>query len=263
MIKLLFIGDIVGKPGRAFVINTIPKLRKDLNIDLIVANAENAAGGSGLNASIAIDLLKAGIDGITLGDHVWDQRGFEVDINNLPHVCRPVNLPKACPGKHYLILEKEGFKLAVFIVLGRTFMKIKADCPFRSATALLDEIKGQADAIFSEIHAETTSEKVAFGRYMEGKVALVAGTHTHIPTADATVLKGGTAYITDVGMSGPYDSSLGIDVDTVIQVFFDGMPRRFSVAKNDVRLCGCLTTIDPSTGLATAIEPICIKQDEL
>lgn len=262
MAKVLFIGDIVGRPGREFVIKCLPELRNELGVDLVIANAENTAGLVGITAAIANDLNQASVNGITLGDHVWDQKGFSEDIKKLDFVCRPANLPKICPGRDHLILKCGDFRVAVFTVLGRTFMKIKAECPFLAADYMIEKIGNNADAIIVEIHAEATSEKVALGRYLDGRVALVVGTHTHIPTADATILPKGTAYLTDAGMTGPYDSVLGTDVQTIIDQFLDGMPRHYTVASGDVRLSGCIVDIDEKTNLAQDFETICIMDDE-
>lgn len=262
MVRVMFIGDIVGRPGREFIANNLKKSRDNLGLDLVIANAENSAGIVGITAAIANDLAKASIDGITLGDHVWDQRGFSEDINKLDFVCRPANLPKICPGRDHLILKFGDFRVAVFTVLGRTFMKIKAECPFLAVDEMIKKIGDNADAIIVEIHAEATSEKVALGRYLDGRVALVVGTHTHVPTADARIFPKGTAYLTDVGMTGPYDSILGTEIDTVIGQFLDGMPRRYTAASGEVRLGGCIVDIDEETGLAVKFEPVCIVEEE-
>lgn len=262
MAKVLFIGDIVGHPGRTFVYERLPSLRKELEADLVVANGENTAGGAGITASIAAELLKCGVDAITLGDHVWDQRGFAEELPRLERICRPANLPSQCPGVPYLIVEAEnGFRLGVFTVLGRQFMKITADCAFTAIDACMNALSGECDGILAEIHAETTSEKTAVGWYLDGRASLVVGTHTHIPTADAQILPRGTGYITDAGMSGPYASCLGREVQPVIARFLDGMPRKFEVATDDVRLCGVLVDIDKESGAATAIERIEVRQD--
>lgn len=262
MARVLFIGDIVGRPGREFVIKCLPELRRKLGVDLIIANAENTAGLTGVTAAIANELNQASVDGITLGDHVWDQRGFSEDIKKLDFVCRPANLPRICPGRDHLILKCRDFRVAVFTVLGRTFMKLKAECPFLAADYMIEKIGNNADAIIVEIHAEATSEKVALGHYLDGRVAMVVGTHTHIPTADGGVLPHGTAYLTDAGMTGPYASVLGTDTQTIISQFLDGMPRRYTVAKNDIRLCGCIVDIDENTNLASTFETVCIMDEE-
>jgi len=259
MLKLLFIGDIVGRPGRDIVVDRVPKLRREHEIDFVVANGENAAAGAGITAALAKSILDGGVDAITLGDHVWDQRGWEHEITQIEHVCRPANLPKMCPGWDHLIVEKRGFRLAVFTVLGRSYMNAKADCPFLTADRMIEQLKGQADAIMVEIHAEATSEKQALGWHLDGRVTAVLGTHTHVPTADGRVLPKGTAFICDVGMTGPYASVLGREVKPVIERFIDGMPRRFEVATGDVRLSGALIEIEPSMAKAQKIELLTVR----
>tara|TARA_B100001248_G_scaffold241598_1_gene208406 strand:+ start:78558 stop:79343 length:786 start_codon:yes stop_codon:yes gene_type:complete len=258
MHKILFIGDIVGRPGRTIIKDKLPAFKEEHGVTIVVANAENSAGGSGLTKKLAEELFSYGIDVITLGDHVWDQRGFDEDIDSLDYVCRPANLPDNNPGKSFVIIEKEGLRLGIFTVLGRNFMPLKATCPFTTSGALLEELKDQADALLIEVHAETTSEKVALGWFLDGKASLVVGTHTHIPTADARVLPQGTAYMTDAGMTGPYASVLGRKTDAIIERFTTGMPKRFPVAEDDVRLCGCLVTLKDNNFHAESIEPICI-----
>lgn len=255
MPKILFLGDIVGRPGRDAVRLRVPHLRTELGLDLVVANAENAAAGAGLTAAIAHELLAARVDALTLGDHVWDQRNFDAEIGALERVCRPANLPAQCPGRTYLVATStNGFRLGIFTVLGRNFMGMKADCPFAAADRLLREHAAEADAWLVEAHMEATSEKVALGWYLDGRCAAVLGTHTHIPTADTTLRPRGTAYQTDVGMSGPYASVIGRDIQVGVARFLDGMPRKSEVATGDVRLCGCLVEIDAATGLATRAE---------
>ena len=256
MAKLLFLGDIVGRPGRNRVIERLGSLRDEFGADLVLANGENAAGGSGITKKIAESLLAAGVDAITLGDHVWDQKNFENEIGELERVCRPANLPAENPGRTHLVIEKDGFRLGLFTVLGRNYMGMKADCPFKTADALLEQLKGECDAVFVEAHMEATSEKIAFGWHLDGRVAAVVGTHTHVPTADGRVLPGGTAYLSDAGMCGPYASVLGREVESVVASFLDGRKRRFAVAEGDVRLCGCLVEIAPATGLALGFELI-------
>lgn len=257
--KILFLGDIVGKPGREAVLKGLARLREEHQVDWVVANAENSAGGSGLTAAIARELVEAGVDGITLGDHVWDQRGFADDIGSLERVCRPANLPPECPGRRILVLEKAGVRLAVFTLLGRHFMKIQADCPFRAADSIFRELDGGYDLALVEIHAETTSEKVAMGWYLDGRATLVVGTHTHIPTADACVLPRGTAYQTDAGMTGPYESVLGREIQPILAKLMDGLPRQWPVATGDVRICGTLVTVDLESGCASDCRAIMVS----
>lgn len=259
--KILFIGDIVGKPGRQIIKNQLPGFIRKNQVDLVIANGENAAGGAGITKSIAHELLRYGVDGITLGDHVWDQKGFNLEIDDLDAICRPANLPEICPGKDYIIVEKKGFKLAVITLLGQVFMKINASSPFSKIDEMLPRLKEEADAILVEIHAETTSEKVATGFYLDGKVSLVVGTHTHIPTTDASILPMGTAYLTDAGMTGPYHSVLGREIQPVIDRMKDGMPRRFPVATDNVMLCGCLVTLKED-GMAQKIEQVKVRSYE-
>lgn len=259
MLKLLFIGDIVGRPGREIVIDRLAQLRSEHALDFVIANAENAAAGAGITTTIARSLLNAGVDAITLGDHVWDQRGWEHDITQIERVCRPANLPASNPGWDHLIIEARGFRVAVFTVLGRSYMGLKADCPFLASDRMIEKLKGQADAIVVEIHAEATSEKQALGWYLDGKVTAVLGTHTHVPTADARVLPRGTAFICDVGMTGPYESVLGRDIAAVVGRFVDGMPRRFEVATGDVRLSGVIVEIEASMAHAAKIELLTVR----
>ncbi len=260
MLKLLFIGDIVGKPGREIVIEKLPGLRAQLGIDFVVANAENSAAGAGITSAIAKTLLASGVDAITLGDHVWDQKGWEIDIAALDRVCRPANLPPSCPGREYVILEANNFRLGITTMLGRQFVGMKAECPFLGADRVLRELDGKADGVFVEIHAEATSEKQAMGWHLDGRVIAVLGTHTHVPTADAGVLPGGTAFMCDVGMTGPYASVLGREIKPVLGRFLDGMPRRFGVAENDIRLSAALVTFDPATKRATSCELITVRK---
>jgi metallophosphoesterase (TIGR00282 family) len=258
--KLLFIGDIVGRPGREAVVALVPKLRAERQIDFVVANAENSAAGAGINGSIAKTLLEAGVDALTLGDHVWDQKGWENEIGALERVCRPANLPAQCPGRTHVIVEKNGFRLLVFTVLGRNFMGPKVDCPFATADRLLAENAGQFDGALAEIHAEATSEKQALGWHLDGRVTAVLGTHTHVATADTSLLKKQTAFQCDVGMTGPHDSVLGREIQPVIQRFLDGMPRRFDVATADVRLSGTIVEFN-AAGRAERIEWLSVRAE--
>ncbi len=260
VLKLLFIGDIVGRPGRDILAEKLPRVRTEHSVDFVIANGENAAAGAGITGAIAKSILGSGVDAITLGDHVWDQRGWENEIGQIEHVCRPANLPRSNPGWDHLIIEKRGFRVAVFTVLGRTFMGLKADCPFVCADRMIAQLKGQADAIIVEIHAEATSEKIALGWHLDGRVTAVLGTHTHVPTADARVLPKGTAFMCDVGMTGPYAGVLGREVAPVVAKFLDGMPRRFEVATDDVRISGALIEISPAMARAEKIELLTVRR---
>ena len=256
--KLLFIGDIVGKPGREIVSALVPRLRAERDIDFVVANGENAAAGAGITGSLCKTLLEAGVDVITLGDHVWDQKGFETEIAGLDRVCRPANLPATCPGRDHVIVEKNGFRLLVATVLGRSFMGLKAECPFLGADALLKKLAGGYDGALVEVHAEATSEKQALGWHLDGRVTAVLGTHTHVATADASLLRRQTAFMCDVGMTGPHESVLGREIEPVLGRFLDGLPRRFEVATGDVRLSAALVEF-AGTGRAGRIEWLSLK----
>ena len=254
--KILVLGDIVGRPGRSFLQNNLLDYKSENNIDLVFANGENAAGGAGITAKTANEIINSGVDAVTLGDHVWDQMNFNREIDGLNRVCRPANLPDSNPGKDYLILESNGLKIGLFTVLGRTFMGPKVSCPFQTAARIVKEMEGQTDAIFVEIHAETTSEKEAMGWYLDGQVSVVFGTHTHVPTADGRILKAGTAYQTDLGMTGPRESVLGREIEACLGRFIDGMPRKCPVATEDVGMQGCLLELDVKSGLPTSIARI-------
>jgi metallophosphoesterase (TIGR00282 family) len=260
VIKLLFIGDIVGRPGREIVEERVPRMRREGGLDFVIANGENSAAGAGITGALARSLLESGVDAVTLGDHVWDQRGWENDIAQLDRVCRPANLPAACPGWDHVVITSRGFKVAVFTVLGRQYMNMKAEDPFACADRMVERLRGQADAIVVEVHAEATSEKQALGWHLDGRVTAVLGTHTHVPTADACVLPKGTAFMCDVGMTGPYASVLGREVAPVISRFMDGMPRRFEVATGDVRMSAALIEIDPAMARAARIELVTVRR---
>ena len=256
--KLLFIGDIVGKPGREAIAVLVPKLRAERGIDFVIANGENAAAGAGITGTIADTLLETGVDGITLGDHVWDQKGFEKDIVDLKQVCRPANLPEGNPGRDHLIIEQPGFRLLVFTMLGRSFMGLKGECPFLCSDRMLQRHAGQYDGALVEMHAEATSEKQALGWHLAGRATAVLGTHTHVATADDSILRGHTAFQCDVGMTGPHESVLGREIAPVLGRFLDGLPRRFEVATGDNRLSATLVEFG-SDGRATSVEWLQVK----
>jgi metallophosphoesterase (TIGR00282 family) len=241
MKKLLFLGDVVGAPARKALARELPVLRAEGGFDWVVINGENSAGGAGITREIALALTQAGADAVTLGDHVWDQRGFDVEIGRTPGLCRPANLPECCPGARYLIVNSEdGTRLLVFTVLGRQFMRQHVACPFATADRLLRELSGEYDYALVEVHAEATSEKIAMGWFLDGRASVVVGTHTHVATADVRILTEGTAYQTDAGMCGAHSGVIGRERGAVLAAFFDGMPRRFPVADGDVRLNGLI-----------------------
>ena len=256
--KILCLGDIVGKPGRAAVETLTPKLRKDLNLDFVIANAENAAGGAGLTSRIAKSLLRNGCDVLTLGDHVWDQKELEGYLDETDRVIRPANFPDGVPGKGFCIhVASDGSKVAVINLIGRVFMRHMVESPFASLQKILDIVKKETPVIIIDMHAETTSEKVTIGHLADGDVSVVFGTHTHIQTCDEKVLPKGTAYITDLGMCGPYDSVIGQNKEAIIKRFLTSMPIRFQVAKNGIELHGVIVDIDEKSGKARSIERIC------
>ncbi len=250
--KILILGDVVGRPGRDFLCRHLEKFLAEHPVDLIVVNGENAAGGAGLTAKTAAEIRKAGVHAITLGDHVWDQKNFNNEIDDLEYVCRPANLPASNPGRDRLILEVKGSRVGLFTVLGRTFMGPKVDCPFAVSGRLVDELNESCEVVLVEVHAETTSEKESMGWHLDGRVAMIYGTHTHVPTADGRILRGGSAYQSDLGMTGPRESVLGRDIDACLGRFKDGMPRKCPVADGDVGMQGCIIEINPDTGLANS-----------
>ena len=262
--NILFIGDIFGRPGRTIVKDRLPELVKKYSVDLVIANGENSAAGFGITPQLADELFDLGIDVITTGNHVWDKREiieyFQMADDN-PHsparrILRPANFPATMPGWGVYEGQKNGVSYAVINLQGRVFMG-SSDDPFQLVNKLLEKIKSKV--IFVDFHAEATSEKVAFGWYLDGRVTAIVGTHTHIPTADETVLPKGTAYQTDVGMTGPYDSVIGVRKELVIDKFVGGMPARFEAATGDVRLCGVIVECDATTGRASRIERLMLR----
>ena len=255
--KILCIGDIVGKPGRHLVQELVPKLKEEYALDLVVANAENAAGGSGVTPRIAGQLLRFGCDVLTMGDHVWDRPELAEGMTVEERVLRPANFPEGTPGRGYVIVSTPaGQKVGVINVLGRVFMKYHIDCPFRAVERIAAEIRTMTPVIVVDVHAETTSEKVAMGHFADGRVSAVVGTHTHVQTADDKVLPQGTAYITDLGMTGPHDSVIGQNKEKILKRFLTSIPVRFEVAKEDPCLNGVLIEIDEENGKAKSIERI-------
>ena len=256
--KVLMIGDVVGSPGRKIFRREIPRLRRELGIGAVIVNAENCAAGSGITAALAQELVEAGADAITLGDHTWGQKEFAGQIDRLPQVVRPANYPSECPGKGWRMIVMPTFSFAVVNLQGRVFMN-PADCPFKAADRVLNEIPKNVP-VFVDFHAEATSEKITMGYYLDGRVAAVVGTHTHVQTSDALVLPKGTAYLTDLGMTGPYVSSIGRDLKPVTRKFLTGMPSRFDVAEGPSVLEGAIVDFDLAAGRAAAIETLRIRE---
>jgi len=263
-LRILFIGDIFGRPGRAIVRDRLPELVRQYSPYLLIANGENAAAGFGITPPLAEELFDLGIDVVTTGNHVWDKREiidyFEMADGNehspARRVLRPANYPAGMPGWGMYQGSKKGTPYAVINLQGRVFMSSNDD-PFRGADQLLTQIT--AKIVFVDFHAEATSEKIALGWYLDGRVTALVGTHTHVPTADEVVLPAGTAYITDVGMTGPYDGVIGVKRDLVVNKFLSNMPVRFEPASGDVRLCAVVVDCDNATGRASKIERVMLR----
>jgi metallophosphoesterase (TIGR00282 family) len=256
MLRLLFLGDIIGEPGRRAVIDTVPVWKKERGIDFVVVNGENSAGGRGITPRITIDLLRAGVAVITTGDHVWDQKDLAAFIDTEPRLLRPINYPEGVPGQGVIVLETPKGKVGVINVQGRTFMQPSLDNPFHVLERVVAKMREETAIIFVDAHAETTSEKIAIGRFLDGRVSAVVGTHTHTQTADERVFPGGTAFLCDAGMCGPTESILGRSIEPIIQRFISSMPVNFPVAHGPVMLCGALIEIDETTGRALSIQRI-------
>ncbi len=256
LIRILFLGDIVGEPGRKAVTELLPKLKQELEIDFIIVNGENAAAGRGITPKIAISLMRAGAAVVTTGDHIWDQKEINEYLPTEPRVLRPANYPNGAPGSSSIVLETKKGKVAVLNLQGRVFMKEGMENPFTVATQIVEQLRQETPVIFVDFHAEATSEKVAMGWHLDGKVSAVVGTHTHVPTGDERVLPGGTAFQCDAGMCGPQDSVIGSQIGPVLERFHTAMPTRFGIGKGTVRLNGALVAVDPATGKAKSIERV-------
>lgn len=259
--KLLFVGDIVGRPGRYALTHALGRLVDRHCVDLVIANGENAAAGFGLTAEVAREIFDAGVDVITSGNHIWDKKEIFAFFDREPRLLRPANYPPGLPGKGGGIFKTAGgVAIGVINLEGRAFMN-NLDCPFRAADALIDELSAQTKIIFVDFHAETTSEKISLGYYLDGRISAIVGTHTHVQTADERILPGGSAYLTDVGMTGSRDSVIGIRKEEAIERFLTQLPIRFEVAKKDPWLCAVLVTIDEESGKAQAIERVQVSVD--
>src|ERR1700736_4735228 len=256
MLRLLFLGDIIGEPGRSAVIAMVPKLRQEWEIDFVIANGENAAAGRGITGKISIDLLRSGIAVITSGDHIWDQKDIVSYIESEPRLLRPINYPAGTPGRGSIVLETAKGKVGVINVQGRTFMQPSLENPFRHIEEEVTRMRAKTHLIFVDVHAETTSEKIALGRFLDGKVSVVAGTHTHVQTADEQIFPGGTAFICDAGMCGPDESVLGREIHPIIRRFLTSMPVNFPVARGEVKLHGLMVDIDEKSGKAIGVRRV-------
>jgi metallophosphoesterase (TIGR00282 family) len=262
-VRILFIGDIVGKPGRKIVCDAVNGLKREHGLDLVVANAENAAAGSGITPAIYRELIRGGLDAITLGDHIYRRKEIYSVLETESNIVKPANLPPEAIGREWAVVEaSNGVRVAIACLLGRLFMK-PVDSPWQAADRVLAAIPGDVRIRLFDFHAEATSEMQLLGRYLDGRATAVLGTHTHVPTADECILPGGTAFQCDVGMTGPFDSIIGRRVDRVLETTLTGLPTEFEVATGDIRLCGSIVTADPETGRATAIERLCVTEADL
>ena len=256
MTNLLFIADVIGSPGREVVRGLLPELRRRLDLHLVICNCENSAAGYGVTRDTARDLFDSGCDVLTGGNHLWDKKDQLDYIGEEPRLVRPANLPAGTPGQGWRVFKAaNGTPVAVVNLLGRVFMK-EADCPFRTADRALEAVGKEAKVAVVELHAEASAEKVAMGWHLDGRASLVVGTHTHVQTADERILPRGTAYISDVGMAGPFDSVLGRRVEDVLERFISCVPVRFEVADGNVQLHGVIVHIDENTGKARSIQRI-------
>lgn len=262
--RILFIGDIVGQPGVGMVQRALPQLLTTERLDLVIANAENAAPtGAGLTPAIFRQLRDAGVDLVTMGDHIYKKAGVISLLEEEERICKPANFPADAPGREWALGQaRDGTTVAAFCVLGRTFMR-PVDCPFRAADRVIQSLEGKTRCIVVDMHAEATADKYLMLHHLRGRVSAVLGTHTHVPTADETIFPPGTAFISDVGMTGPYDSILGRRVDRVLSTAVNFVPTAFDVASGDPRLAGAIVEIDSQTGQSQSIKRIMITEAAL
>jgi 2',3'-cyclic-nucleotide 2'-phosphodiesterase len=261
--RFLLIGDIVGKPGERIVTSALPGLREREKLDLVIANAENSADGSGIAPSIYRKLIAAGVDCVTLGDHIYRRNEIRSVLESSDNIVKPANYPPSAPGKTWCVVSAaDGTRVAVFSLLGRVFMR-PVDCPWQAAERVLAEIPPDVKIRIVDFHAEATSDKQLMGRYLDGRVTAVLGTHTHVTTADEQIFPGGTAFQCDVGMTGPHASILGRRIERVMETTISFQPTQFDVADGDVRLCGTIVDADPITGRATAIRRLVFTESEM
>ena len=263
MMRILLIGDIVGKPGRQIVVRAVPKLIASEKLDLVIANGENSAAGSGITPANYQELIGSGVDAITLGDHIYKRKEIASVLESKDNIVKPANFPPQAPGKEWCVVTaRNGVKVAVFSLLGRVFMR-PVDCPFAAVDRVLAAIPAEIKLRILDFHAEATSDKQLMGRYLDGRVSAVLGTHTHVTTADEQILPGGTAFQCDVGMVGPHDSILGRRVDFVLETTITFNPTHFDVASGDVQLHGTIVDVDETTGRATAIKRIVVREKDV
>jgi metallophosphoesterase (TIGR00282 family) len=256
LLRILFLGDVFGEPGRKAVADLLPGLKERMAADFVIINGENAAAGRGLSPKLCIGLLRAGATVVTLGDHCWDQHELIAYMETEPRLLRPLNFPPGSPGQGSIVLETDKGKVAVVSAMGRTFTNPPIENPFLALDQEVTSLRKETPVIFLDFHAEATSEKIAMGRFLDGRVSAVVGTHTHVQTADETIFPGGTAYLTDAGMCGPVESVIGSEILPVLRRFLTSMPTRFTVASGAVLVCGALVEVDPTTGRAVSIRRV-------
>lgn len=260
--RILFLGDVVGPPGVEFIKHALPSVRRTESLDFVIANAENASSGSGMTPRVYRQLRHAGVDLFTMGDHIYKKQEIISVLEKETRIGKPANFPPQAPGRDYVLdRTADGVPVAAFCVLGRTYMRA-VDCPFAAADRVLKSLEGQTPCILVDVHAEATADKYLLAHHLKGRVSAVLGTHTHVPTADEQILPGGTAFISDVGMTGPYDSILGRRVDRVLHTAVTFIPSAFDVAEGDVRLCGAIVEIDPASGRAQSIRRYTLTETE-
>lgn len=261
--RLLLVGDVVGKPGRQIVVRAVPRLVEREKLDLVVVNAENAAGGSGITPEIYHELIAAGVDGITLGDHIYRRREINPLLEKATNIVKPANFPPEAPGREFMVLTaRNGVSVGVISLLGRVFMR-PVDCPWAAVDRVLGQLPPEVKVVLVDFHAEATSDKQVMGRHLDGRVSAVLGTHTHVPTADEEIFPGGTAFQCDVGMTGPHASILGRRIDRVMETTRTFNPTQFDVASDDVRLNGSIVDVDETSGRALAIRRVCLTSEQV
>jgi len=263
--NILIIGDVVGSPGRAIMKKALPGVFRKYDVDYCIANVENAAGGFGVTREICDEILDMGVDCMTSGNHIWDKREILPVIDQIPQLIRPLNYPVGQPGRgsHVGRAKDSRVPVATLNLSGRVFMNGAMDDPFTKGLAEVERLRKEAAVIIVDMHAEATSEKTAMGHHLDGKVSAVVGTHTHVPTCDHRLLPKGTAYMTDLGMTGPYDSVIGVEVETILKRFTTGMPIRFETAKGDPRFAAAVVDVDPKTGRAKGITRMLLAEGDL
>jgi metallophosphoesterase (TIGR00282 family) len=263
--NILIIGDVVGSPGRAIMKRALPQVMRRHDVDYVIANVENAAGGFGVTPEICQEFLAMGVDVMTSGNHIWDKREIIPAMGQFPQLLRPANYPESQPGqgRHVGRGKDSRVPVATLNLSGRVFMPGAIDDPFQKAAQEVEALRKEAKVIVVDMHAEATSEKMALGYFLDGKVSAVVGTHTHVPTCDHRLLPRGTAYCTDLGMTGPYDSVIGVEAEVIVQRFVSGMPSRFETAKGDPRLAAVVVQVDPQSGRARGIERLLLAEADV